>query len=180
MCERASVADTDRTGAELAENKKILQISRIMSGSFSIDKVTQHKLKMLEADSNGSYLCVTCNFSTGFIAIDAVCDGCGSKFADVEKLCNNMHAQLSASFTEFKELKDHFTLLNEADLAAIIDKYRDMTAAVHSTKKAKLDAATKKYIKARDEGNTHKWIEFQHNQLDQLKNKAYADIEKMA
>ena len=145
-----------------------------------VDKVTQHKLKMLEADGNGSYLCVKCNFSTGFIGIDAGCDGCGSKFAEIEKLCIDMHAQLSASFTEFKELKDHFTTLNEADLAAIIDKYRDMSASIHFSKRTKLDAATKKYIKAANEGHTQQWIEFQHNQLDQLKNKAYADIEKMA
>ena len=34
-----------------------------MSGPSSIDKMTEHKLKMLEADSDGAYLCVTCNYS---------------------------------------------------------------------------------------------------------------------
>jgi len=91
-----------------------------------------------------------------------------------------MHAKLSASFTEFKELKDHFTKCNEAELNALIEKYRDLMSAIHYSKKGKLEAATKKYIKGADEDVTKKWIEFQHNQLDQLKNKAYAEIEKMA
>jgi hypothetical protein len=151
-----------------------------MSGPSSIDKMTEHKLKMLEADSDGAYLCVTCNFSTGFIADGAACDGCGSKHVDIQKACIAMHAQLSASFTEFKELKDHFTKCSEAELNALVDKYRDMVSAIHSSKKAKLEAATKKFIKGADEDITKKWIEFQHNQLDQLKNKAYADVEKMA
>ena len=87
-----------------------------------------------------------------------------------------MHAQLSAAFTEFKELKDHLSSCSEAELSIIVDKFRDMVSAIHFSKKAKLEAAAKKYIKAADEGNTKQWIEFQHNQLDQLRNKAYADV----
>ena len=110
----------------------------------------------------------------------ATCDGCGSKFADIEKSCIALHSKLSSSYTEFKELKDHFTKCSEADLNALIEKYRDMVSAIHPSKKGKLEAATKKFIKGADEDITKKWIEFQHNQLDQLKNKAYADIESMA
>ena len=96
-----------------------------MSGSANVEKMTQHKLKMLEPDSDGAYLCVTCNYSTGFIAMGATCDGCGSKFADIEKSCIALHSKLSSSYTEFKELKDHFTKCDEAELNALIDKYRD-------------------------------------------------------
>ena len=65
-------------------------------------------------------------------------------------------------------------------LIAVENISRTSAWAIHSSKKAKLEAATKKYIKGADEDVTKKWIEFQHNQLDQLKNKAYADVEKMA
>ena len=97
-----------------------------MSGPSIVEKATQHKLKMLDPDGDGSYLCVTCNYSTGYIAIGAVCDGCGSKYAEIEKRCKEMQAQLGAAFTEFKELKDHLSSLGEADLNALVDKYRDM------------------------------------------------------
>jgi len=151
-----------------------------MSGSATIDKMTEHKLKMLEDDGDGAYLCVTCNYSTGFIAVGSFCDGCGSKHADIQKACIAMHAQLSASFTEFKELKDALTSCSEADLNAYVDKYRDMLSAIHYSKKSKLEAAAKKLIGKGDEDNIKKWIDFQHGQLDQLKQKGYADFDKLA
>ena len=115
---------------------------------------------MLEADSDGAYLCVTCNFSTGFIADGAACDGCGSKYVDIEKACIAMHAQLSTSFTEFKELKDALTSCGEAELNAFVDKYREMMSAINPSKKAKLEAAAKKLIGKGDEDNIKKWIDF--------------------
>lgn len=149
------------------------------AGPSSIDKLIQHKLKHYEPDSNGSFLCSTCNFATGYIPIDGSCDGCGKKYAEVEKLCNEMHTSLTASITEFKDLKDHFAGMDQDEIDKLIEKYRDMVSTIHFSKKAKLEAVKAKYMKGAN-ADTKKWIEFQHNQLGMLKNKAYVDIENMA
>ena len=69
--------------------------------------------------------------------------------------------------------------MDQNEIDKLIEKYRDMVSAIHFSKKAKLEAATTKYMKGA-KNDTKKWIEFQHNQLGMLKNKAYVDIENMA
>ena len=68
---------------------------------------------------------------TGYIPINGSCDGCSKKFAEVEKLCNEMHTWLTASITKFKELKDHFAGMDQNEIDKLIEKYRDMVSAIH-------------------------------------------------